>query len=380
MARRPRAPVGSGRGLVGCHRFIPHAHRHEDVAGHVPRMVRAGRDLRVRSSRAKAERGMNRVVEGVDDVVRRARVVGISEEDVLRQRAGAHVGGHVAGAPGSAPSARARRTPSPPDRPGTRRRAGPSRRNRACPASPWCRPRRGSPPPGGSPAPAGVRAFPRRASAVGASRPRTARAESRLCWFHTGWVKVIASPQYASAKPGSACWASRNAAAASSYSKLWSSNTPRMKARWAGLAPELGKEMVPSLAAACPASGLARDSASTAVRLKPSTGRTERPGRRRLRARARATTRRMPPRQGMRSTIPHGADPRQVIMLRRAGLAPLRPCPAPQAVLGQSGCNWFPMAQPSRCPSPWLNACRDRGRPAVSRGSPETQASHHHGN
>src|SRR6185437_12563149 len=187
-----------------------------------------------------------------------------------------------------------------------------------------------------------------RLPAAGLGR-RCQPAEDRACRVEAllvphGMVRVIASPQYASANPGSARWASRNAAAASSYSKLWSSNTPRMKARWAGLAPELGKEMVPSLAAACPASGLARDSASTAVRLKPSTGRTERPGRRRLRARARATARRMLPRHGMRSTIPHGADPRQVIMLRRAGLAPLRPCPAPQAVLGQSGGNWFPMA------------------------------------
>jgi hypothetical protein len=65
-------------------------------------------------------------------------------------------------------------------------------------------------------------------------------------WWPPVWLS--ASPQYASAKVGSACSAFWNAAAASSHSKLWRNFTPSMKKGWAAADPEFGKVIEPSVA------------------------------------------------------------------------------------------------------------------------------------
>jgi hypothetical protein len=74
-----------------------------------------------------------------------------------------------------------------------------------------------------------VVALPRRASAVGASLFSAARARSGEVRCHTGWLNVMASPQYAIAKLGSAFCASTNASRASSYSNECINSTPLMK-------------------------------------------------------------------------------------------------------------------------------------------------------
>jgi hypothetical protein len=51
------------------------------------------------------------------------------------------------------------------------------------------------------------------------------------------------------AKPASSDCASRNASAASSYSKLWSKSAPRRNAGWAAGEPEVGKSDLSELIA-----------------------------------------------------------------------------------------------------------------------------------
>src|SRR5258706_15614649 len=58
-----------------------------------------------------------------------------------------------------------------------------------------------------------------------------------------GWLWVIASPQYARAKPGSIFWAFEKASRASLYSKEWSRKTPSRKSFWAAARPEFGKSI-----------------------------------------------------------------------------------------------------------------------------------------
>ncbi len=67
-----------------------------------------------------------------------------------------------------------------------------------------------------------VGAFAARATGVGPNFASAFRAAARSCCIQIGWLKVIASPQYAIANPGSIACARRKSAAADSYSKLWS--------------------------------------------------------------------------------------------------------------------------------------------------------------
>ncbi len=63
---------------------------------HVEGMPGGGRDLRVDAGRAHAERRVDGIVVGVDQVVNRARVERILREDFLGDRGGLHVGRNVA--------------------------------------------------------------------------------------------------------------------------------------------------------------------------------------------------------------------------------------------------------------------------------------------
>ena len=89
-------------------------------------------------------------------------------------------------------------------------------------------------------------AFAWRASDVGAIFSRIFFAASASCCAHSGWLWLIASPQYAIANVGSAFCARWNATAASSNWKLWRSFTPSMNAACAAALPEFGNVIVPS--------------------------------------------------------------------------------------------------------------------------------------
>ena len=66
------------------------------MARHVERVARRRRDLGVDAGRPQAQRRVHRVVVGVDEVVRRARVVRALGEHVLGDGGGFHVDGEVA--------------------------------------------------------------------------------------------------------------------------------------------------------------------------------------------------------------------------------------------------------------------------------------------
>ena len=85
----------------------------------------------------------------------------------------------------------------------------------------------------------GVFAFAIRAAGVAPSFASAALPLSTSSKNHSGWLKLIASPQYAIAKLGSIFCAARNASIASSYMKLWSHATPRRNSASA-LAWDLG--------------------------------------------------------------------------------------------------------------------------------------------
>ena len=69
-------------GLVRCGDLLPHAVLDEDVRGHVTGMGYGWRDLRELPRRGKCDGCVHRVVEGVDDVVRRAGMLGVRAEDL----------------------------------------------------------------------------------------------------------------------------------------------------------------------------------------------------------------------------------------------------------------------------------------------------------
>jgi hypothetical protein len=62
---------------------VPHAELYEDVRRHMERVRCGRRDLRVRACGRKAKRRMIRIVERVDDEVRRARMVRVLLEHLL---------------------------------------------------------------------------------------------------------------------------------------------------------------------------------------------------------------------------------------------------------------------------------------------------------
>ena len=74
--------AGGEGGLITFLHIRPHAELHEDVRGHVQRVRRRRRDLRVPACRFQRQDGVLRRVAGVDQVVRRAGMVGIALEDV----------------------------------------------------------------------------------------------------------------------------------------------------------------------------------------------------------------------------------------------------------------------------------------------------------
>ena len=96
MIGRPGSSLRPQGGDVRADCLIPHAQRQEDVAGHVLRVRGARGDLRIRPRGREPQRGVRRIVERVDDVVRRARVIGIPPQHLLGERAGAHVRRNVA--------------------------------------------------------------------------------------------------------------------------------------------------------------------------------------------------------------------------------------------------------------------------------------------
>ena len=83
------------RGLVGrvvrLRHAVPHAALDEDVRRHVPGVGNGGRDVGEAIGRRQRQRRVHRIVEGVDDVVGRARVIRIALEDAERDRSGQDV-------------------------------------------------------------------------------------------------------------------------------------------------------------------------------------------------------------------------------------------------------------------------------------------------
>ena len=75
-----------GRGAVGLDRVLPGANPGEDMRRHVQSMRSAGRDLRVAARGIQALGGDRRVVVGVDEIVGRARMIGLLPEDRLQNR------------------------------------------------------------------------------------------------------------------------------------------------------------------------------------------------------------------------------------------------------------------------------------------------------
>ena len=156
------------------------------------------------------------------------------------------------------------------DRRATSHTSWPSRRSTRCHA-PACRrarsrarrSRRGTPSPSA--------AWPSRDASfrVGAIFSRIFFAASVSCCAHSGWLWLIASPQYAIAKAGSAFCARWKATAAESNSKLCSALTPSRKAACAAGAPEVGKAIEPS---SCAVRGVRNASASATEAHEPPPG------------------------------------------------------------------------------------------------------------
>ena len=91
----PARVGGFHRAFVNRRGLIPHAQRHIDVRGHVQRVRRGRRNLRIRIGVAQAERGVHWIVVRVDQVVRRAGMLRVLRVDLFHQRGGLHVDGEV---------------------------------------------------------------------------------------------------------------------------------------------------------------------------------------------------------------------------------------------------------------------------------------------
>jgi len=81
--------------LVGRHHVVPHPHGDEDVRRHVLGVGRPGGDPGVGPGGGEPQGGVDRVVEGVDDVVGGSGVVRVGPEDPLSDRGRPHVGPEV---------------------------------------------------------------------------------------------------------------------------------------------------------------------------------------------------------------------------------------------------------------------------------------------
>ena len=83
LGRRVVLAGGRGGRDVGLDRILPCAHAREGVRGHVKRMRRGRRDLRVAAGGIERARRQRRHVEAVDDVVREPRMIGLPGEFLL---------------------------------------------------------------------------------------------------------------------------------------------------------------------------------------------------------------------------------------------------------------------------------------------------------
>ena len=90
------AGVGGGPGVyIGRGGFPPHPQRHENVGRHVQRVRGCWRNLGVDPRRAQAERRVNRIIVGVNQVMDRAGVPGILSEDLFSDAGRTHIGSKI---------------------------------------------------------------------------------------------------------------------------------------------------------------------------------------------------------------------------------------------------------------------------------------------
>ena len=127
VPERDEPPRRIGGRQVRVDRLLPEPEPREDVRRHVERVGRGGRDLRVGARRRQRLGGERRIVEGVDHVVRDARMIRLERKQFVQELRGAlllGVGRIVLGR--RRPGSRARRRSSPHDRRETSSRALPS--------------------------------------------------------------------------------------------------------------------------------------------------------------------------------------------------------------------------------------------------------------
>ena len=99
IARLPQVACGLVGRIVPHRDTVPHAMLYEDMGRHVTRVGDCGGDIRILERGFERERGVQRVVKGVDHVMRRAGMIVVVLEQLERQRTRAHVDtfAHVAG-------------------------------------------------------------------------------------------------------------------------------------------------------------------------------------------------------------------------------------------------------------------------------------------
>src|SRR5690606_16609379 len=91
----PAVSIGTSGKFVMCHHLVPHPHRHEDMGGHVLGMGGVAGDESVATRSPEAQRGVNRVVVGVDQIVERPGMLRVPFIDLLGHGCRTHVGGDV---------------------------------------------------------------------------------------------------------------------------------------------------------------------------------------------------------------------------------------------------------------------------------------------
>ena len=90
------------RRLIRLHHVVPEPERDEDVRRHVLGVAGRGRDLGIRARGPQPQRRVDGVVIGVNQIVRRARVIWMIAEHRLDDRRGSHVESEVAPGVGGA--------------------------------------------------------------------------------------------------------------------------------------------------------------------------------------------------------------------------------------------------------------------------------------
>ena len=218
-------PEAVGRlvgGIVRAHHLFPHSVLDEDMGGHVEGVGRIGRDLRVAIGSLQGQRRVNRIVEGVDDVVGRPGVVRVLAEDLAGDGAGAHAAAEIVvpvDADGPEEGDRVEGLHFIVVRKGigvAAHRVAISEHALRFAALAEERFDRGR-----KPRSRAVGAAAKRASGLAPRRASTARGSSTSRSAMSGWLWLSASPQYAIANWGSSVEAARNSASAFSKVKLW---------------------------------------------------------------------------------------------------------------------------------------------------------------